>query len=535
MNLKKPVRVQILAAMFMALTGVCLCTYSQSYPSPYDKLKIIPAAETILPVKAELMETPAETATAAEAPAPFVPSLDAFNLAFLYGEGDSQEKSLGTEAAEALSRRESDWLASIYQLANESPEQVALSLGMTAGQLKGLSFNKIHITFYDENGRSISPQSNIQEIMAMANTYFYYTAPEDYDAFLDYALKLWESSHSFQYSISDIYDCGGSLEEKPAAVQSEQTATPAQADMEEIPQSSAVPETASDSSDASSDTQEAKGTEPAKEIGPGIALREAAAAAAEAEGETPAETEAPLPSTCPGHVDLHVKAVIAGLSDSKKGLFSLDSLGNETTEGSSWKGWTEENKACTFELAKQDWTERYGFTLSPSFITNPLSYEEIDSYMSRLPENLSEDRKKLIRYALSSVGRVPYYWGGKPSSAGYDKNSFGSLISPDEKGRSMKGLDCSGWISWVYWSALNKRLSCESTGGLASCGTPTQRNDLQPGDIILKTGDDAHVVMFFCWESNGNMTVIHESSALVNNVTISTMDANWPYCRKLID
>jgi hypothetical protein len=60
----------------------------------------------------------------------------------------------------------------------------------------------------------ISPQSNIQEIMAMANTYFYYTAPEDYDAFLSYALKLWESSHSFQYSISEVYDCGGTLKGK---------------------------------------------------------------------------------------------------------------------------------------------------------------------------------------------------------------------------------------------------------------------------------------------------------------------------------
>ena len=99
----------------------------------------------------------------------------------------------------------------------------------------------------------------------------------------------------------------------------------------------------------------------------------------------------------------------------------------------------------------------------------------------------------------------------------------------------MKGLDCSGWISWVYWSAIHKRLSSESTSGLASVGTATERSDLQPGDIILKTGDEGHVVMFLCWESDGNMTVIHESSALVNNVTVTTMSANWPYYRKLID
>ena len=535
MNLKKTVRVQISAAVFMALTSVCLCTYSQSYSSPYDRLNIIPAAETTFLAKAEVKEEIPEETSAADEPAPFVPSLSSFNLAFLYGEGDNQEKSLGAEVAEALSRKDSDWLASIYQLANKSPEQVASSLGMPAAPLKGLSFNKIDITFYDEKGKMISPQSNIQEIMAMANTYFYYTAPEDYDAFLSYAIKLWESSHSFQYSISDVYDCGGALEEKPAVPQAVQTATPAQAETAAVSQSSATEEIAAENTEAPDDTQKAKETEPAKEIGPGIALREAAAAASEAETEAPAEIEAPLPSACPGHVDLHVKAVIAGLSDPKKGLFALDDIGNELKEEGPWQGWTEENKTYASDLANQDWAECYGLTLSPSFITNPLSYDEINIYMSRLPESLSEDRKKLIQYALSSVGRVPYYWGGKPSSAGYEKNYFGSLVSPDEKGRSMKGLDCSGWISWVYWSAINKRLSCESTGGLISCGTSIQRNDLQPGDIILKTGDDAHVVMFLCWESDGNMTVIHESSALVNNVTVSTMNANWPYCRKLID
>ncbi|GLC79765.1 NlpC/P60 family protein [Lacrimispora brassicae] len=536
MNLKKTVRVQMLAAIFMALMSVCLCTYSQSYPSPYDRFQISPAAETTLPAIAKTVEISEEAAVAADAPAPFVPSLIAFNLAFLYGEGDSQEKSLGTEAAEALSRKDSEWLASIYQLANESPEQVAKSLGLPSDSLKGLSFHKIDITFYDEKGKQISPQSNIQEIMAMANTYFYYTAPEDYDAFINYAAKLWESSHSFQYSISQVYDCGGSLEERPDASPQEQTATPAQAETGSIPESSEATETTLSNTDTAGSTEKSKETEPSKEIGPGIALQEAAAAEAEAsETEAPAETEASLPSVCPGHVDLHVKAVISGLSDPKKGLFALDTLGNEAKAEGDWQGWTEENKIYALELAKQDWTECYGLTLSPSFITNPLSYEEIDSYMDRLPEGLSEDRRKLIHYALSSVGRVPYYWGGKPGSAGYEKNYFGSLVSPDEKGRSMKGLDCSGWVSWVYWSALNKRLSWESTGGLVSCGTSAQRNDLQPGDIILKTGDDAHVVMFLCWESNGNMTVIHESSALVNNVTVSTMDANWPYCRKLID
>lgn len=532
MKRKKTAKIQISAAIIMALLGGSLCKFSQSYISFYDR-PLVALANDSLPEAANRTE---ELSTQAEegqvSPAPYVPSLTALNLAFLYGEGDSQEKSLGAEAAEALSLKDSAWLASIYQLANDSPQKVASSLGLPSASLKGLSFEKVDISFYDEKGKQISPQSNVQEIMSMANTYFYYTAPEDYDAFLNYANQLWENSHSYEYSISDIYYCDGSLEgnleaEPPAAAQE---ASPSQAEKAEPPETSADTETT-----AAADSSQIlrRKTDPTKEVGPGIVLKEAETVTEET---LPTETtETSVQTSCPGHVDLHVKAVITGLSDSKKGLFSLDTIGNTPNDAVNWPGWTEETKNSAINLANQDWTEAYGLTLTPSFITNPLSYEEIDSYMNRLPENLSENRRKLIHYALSSVGRVPYYWGGKPACADYENNNFGALVTPDEKGRSMKGLDCSGWISWVYWSAIHKRLSSESTSGLASVGTATERSDLQPGDIILKTGDEGHVVMFLCWESDGNMTVIHESSALVNNVTVTTMSANWPYYRKLID
>lgn len=517
MKLGKTVKIQMSAAMIMALLGGLLCKYSQSYISAYDKpmidtTELMASALPKVNTNDEKARSDAEEEQP-ETPAPYAPSLTAFNLAFLYGEGDSQEKSLGEEAAETLSRKDSAWLASIYQVGDESPEKVAKKLNIPDAPLKGLSFQKVNISFYNEDGKQISPQSNIQEIMSLANTYFYYAAPNDYDAFLSYANQLWESSHTVQYSISDIYYCDGSLEGNT------------------VPLPETVPATPSEAQPAVSEAEEE--TEASKEIGPGFALKEKETASTEA--ETIEETEAPKQNPCPGHVDLHIKAVITGLSDSKKGLFSLDTLGSEKNDSIQWPGWTEETKKYAASLAKQDWAEAYGLTLTPTFISNPLSYEEIQNYMDRLPDTLSQSRTKLIYYALSSVGRVPYYWGGKPACAGYERNNFGALAEPDEKGRTLKGLDCSGWISWIYWSAIQKRLSSESTSGLASLGTPIKREDLQPGDIILKTGDEGHVVMFLCWESDGNMTVIHESSALVDNLTVTKMSANWPYIRKLID
>ena len=67
-------------------------------------------------------------------------------------------------------------------------------------------------------------------------------------------------------------------------------------------------------------------------------------------------------------------------------------------------------------INRQDWTETYGLNVVVEGTRAPLSTTEIDSYMSRLPKDTSETRKNIIRYALQSVGKVPYYWGGKASA-----------------------------------------------------------------------------------------------------------------------
>ena len=109
------------------------------------------------------------------------------------------------------------------------------------------------------------------------------------------------------------------------------------------------------------------------------------------------------------------------------------------------------------------------------------------------------------------------------------------MVESDVDGRILKGLDCSGWINWVYWSVTGEPLAGQSTSSLALCGRPIKREELQPGDIVLKTGTGAHVVMFLEWAENGQMLVIHESSTAVNNVTLKVMEADWPYYRNLLD
>lgn len=154
--------------------------------------------------------------------------------------------------------------------------------------------------------------------------------------------------------------------------------------------------------------------------------------------------------------------------------------------------------------------------------------------MKKIPSDTSEERKEIIRFALQSVGKVPYYWGGKASARNYSGNNFGSITIPDHRGRILKGLDCSGWINWVYWSVTGERLPYEGTEGLKSTGRPVNRADLKPGDIIVITGKTPHVIMFLNWAPNGQIQCIHETGS-ADNVTVGVMTANWPYYRNLLD
>lgn len=247
-----------------------------------------------------------------------------------------------------------------------------------------------------------------------------------------------------------------------------------------------------------------------------------------------AKIQANAESYCPGHIDINVSITIRGIED-KKGLFAIDSIGNNKDNFTDkWQGWTDQTILEAKTLNARDWFDEYGISISSiSLYNSVLTDEQIDEYMAAISES-SESRQAIVKYALQSVGKIPYYWGGKPSGPGFENNNFSELISADYRGRILKGLDCSGWINWVYWSVTGNSLPGQSTETLIGCGKRIKRSELQPGDIIIRVGDDAHVVMFLCWAEDGDFYAVHETGGIINNVTVSKMTANWPYYRTLI-
>lgn len=528
----------------------------------------------------------------------FQPTPEELNLAHFFPEGADQSdisQSYAGKAFTELTIQDQEWMNNIYAYADMTPEQFAAKSGHARSKIMGSynpkddlhdpdnpdtwaihSFRNIRTSVTDGDGNPISVYSNVIEIMSVANVYTYFKDVRDYDLFLSHVMLLWEKSHTYSIDMSDIYYCEGCLSEEDERKRLEQEAAEEEARQAIIIANESSLANENSLADESSEADEIELNESESEsenvyqeqesVSRVITASEGAEISEEPKTETVSaeeETMAEIPATiiaspsemeavetqaesgaidsslnerCPGHIDLLVKMRIRGIKE-KNGLFKVDTYGNQQDnfEEGRWQGWTPERIESARTLASQDWYQRYGITLSTISMRNPLSEYEIQEYMERLPEDLSQIRKDIIRFALSSVGKVPYYWGGKASAPDYSRNGFGTLITPDDKGRILKGLDCSGWINWVYWSVTGSRLPYESTSGLALCGSPVNRNHLKPGDIIIRTGEDAHVIMFLEWTEDGKIRCIHESSGNVNNVTVSVRDANWPYYRKLID
>lgn len=154
-----------------------------------------------------------------------------------------------------------------------------------------------------------------------------------------------------------------------------------------------------------------------------------------------------------------------------------------------------------------------------------LSKEEIQKLLNNLPADISELRKQIVIQSADAVGKIPYYWGGFATVPGYDGNDFGKVISPDEKGRNRKGLDCSHFVDWVYWTVMNNNLSNTNTTGLIKQCKKISVQELTAGDLAFlmdKNGKTTHVGIYAGVNENGELVWIHEN-ANDGNVAMNTV------------
>jgi len=147
-----------------------------------------------------------------------------------------------------------------------------------------------------------------------------------------------------------------------------------------------------------------------------------------------------------------------------------------------------------------------------------------------LPEGLSPEREAVVRTACSLVGKVNYFWGGKSLVIGWDTR-WGEVRQVTAAGSSTTGtyrpygLDCSGFVDWVFYNQSGGSYVIGHGGGATmqhSYCTNISWADAQPGDLVFYP-DNSHVGIVGGRNANGELLIIHCASGY-NNVVITGLE-----------
>lgn len=154
-----------------------------------------------------------------------------------------------------------------------------------------------------------------------------------------------------------------------------------------------------------------------------------------------------------------------------------------------------------------------------------LDEAQIRAMLSAMPKDVSAQRKAVVEKAYSLLGKVNYFWGGKSSTIGWDSR-WGTptrVTSPGSRSTGTVrpyGLDCSGFVDWVFHNSLNYVIG--HGGGAASqhgyC-KPISWREALPGDLVFYPGD-SHVGIFVGKDESGSPLIIHCASSQ-NNVVLT--------------
>ena len=173
-----------------------------------------------------------------------------------------------------------------------------------------------------------------------------------------------------------------------------------------------------------------------------------------------------------------------------------------------------------YDVLKEE-TDICNYTSNNSGHVCSLTSEEIQGYLNNI-SYASKNRQQLVKTALTLTGAIYYEWGGKPTNPGWNDRWW----QPTTNGYT--GLDCSGYIKWVYWTAWGEGYEgLDGTAGICSNCTIISKSELQPGDLgVIFIGGSSntatnHVGMYMGKNQSGNDLWIHCTGGEQRTVVIS--------------
>lgn len=154
--------------------------------------------------------------------------------------------------------------------------------------------------------------------------------------------------------------------------------------------------------------------------------------------------------------------------------------------------------------------------LADSYTMEPTG--EAMEVWERLPDDLSMERRMVVTYALALVDKVDYFWGGKSLVLGWD-DRWGELTEVTAEGSDTTGteqpygLDCSGFVDWVFYNASGGYIIGQGGGVAAQHANCSDIawDEVQPGDLLFYP-EDEHVGIAAGRDWLGRLLVVHCAS-----------------------
>ena len=188
-----------------------------------------------------------------------------------------------------------------------------------------------------------------------------------------------------------------------------------------------------------------------------------------------------------------------------------------------------EQRRLLEELMRPKYQELF-MALTGSYQNIELSPEDVAKIMENLSTDLSAERRQVVLTAYQLLGKVYYFWGGKSLIIGWDSR-WGMPMKVTAEGSSTTGtvrpygLDCSGFVDWVFYNQSGGSYVIGHGGGVTaqhSYCTDISWADAQPGDLVFYP-DNSHVGIVGGRDANGELLIIHCASGY-NNVVVTGLE-----------
>ena len=196
-------------------------------------------------------------------------------------------------------------------------------------------------------------------------------------------------------------------------------------------------------------------------------------------------------------------------------------------------------------LLMQPEFQRVFSSLSGNTAFDDLSEETIAAIRASLPAGVSVNRESVLKTAYALVGKLNYFWGGKSNKLGWNAGWGLPRIVTSENSRTTGtersyGMDCSGYVSWVFINALGSEEVLGAIGNGSSNQWSRSKSigwdEARPGDLTFRSVPGAisvnHVGIVVEKKADGSYLIAHCSSSKNGVVITEAWSSGFRYMRR---